>query len=193
MKLDRRPVLQAAAATTLLSSPLARAASKERTPDPASNLLWYDKPAHEWVEALPVGNGRIGAMIFGGVRDERLQLNEDTLWGGGPYDPVNPEARDALPEVRRLVFNGEYEKATELVTAKVMGKPLRQMAYQTVGDLKLAFPNLGEITAYRRTLDLDCAIATTQFTCDGITYIREIFATAPDNVLVIRIKASERR
>jgi alpha-L-fucosidase 2 len=193
MKLDRRTVLQAAAATTLLSSSVARAASKERAPDPASSLLWYDKPAHEWVEALPVGNGRIGAMIFGGVRDERLQLNEDTLWGGGPYDPVNPEAREALPEVRRLVFNGEYEKATELVTAKVMGKPLRQMAYQTIGDLKLAFPGLGESTAYRRTLDLDGAVATTQFSCDGMTYSREIFATAPDNVLVVRIRANQRR
>src|SRR5688572_9598196 len=191
MKLNRRTVLQAAAATTLLNSPLARTASKQQRPSRSSDLLWYNQPAQEWVEALPVGNGRIGAMIFGGVRKERLQLNEDTLWGGGPYDPVNPEARDALPEVRRLVFNGEYEKATELVTAKVMGKPLRQMAYQTIGDLKLAFPNLGDSTAYRRTLDLDGAIATTQFTCDGIAYSREIFATAPDNVLVIRIKASE--
>jgi alpha-L-fucosidase 2 len=193
MKLNRRTLLQAAAATTLLNSPLARAASKEQRTDAANDLLWYDRPALEWVEALPVGNGRIGAMIFGGVRNERLQLNEDTLWGGGPYDPANPEARAALPEVRRLVFSGEYEKATDLVTAKVMAKPLQQMSYQTIGDLRLAFPDIGESTEYRRTLDLDGAVATTQFDSDGITYTREVFATAPDNVLVVRIRASERR
>src|SRR5688572_12906450 len=113
MKLNRRTILQAAAATTLLNSPLARTASEKQRASVSNDVLWYNRPANEWVEALPVGNGRIGAMIFGGVANERLQLNEDTLWGGGPYDPVNPEAREALPEVRRLIFNGEYAKATE--------------------------------------------------------------------------------
>jgi alpha-L-fucosidase 2 len=193
MKLNRRTLLQATAATTLLNSPLSRAAGQEQRSKSASHLLWYTQPAQEWVEALPVGNGRIGAMIFGGVGNERLQLNEDTLWGGGPYDPVNPEARGALPEVRRLVFNGEYEKASALVTAKVMAQPLRQMSYQTVGDLKLAFPGLGDAGEYRRALDLDGALATTEFKSDGVTYTREVFATAPDNVLVVRLRASERR
>jgi len=193
MKLNRRTVLQAAAASTLLNSPLSRAASKESPSDSTKYVLWYDKPAQEWVEALPVGNGRIGAMIFGGVGNERLQLNEDTLWGGGPYDPANPEAREALPEVRRLVFNGEYEKATDLVTAKVMAKPLRQMSYQSIGDLRLTSPNLRDGVEYRRTLDLDGALATTRFNSDSVTYTREVFATAPHNVLVVRIRASERR
>jgi alpha-L-fucosidase 2 len=193
MNLDRRTVLQAAAATTLLSSPLSRAASKGQSSESAKYMLWYNEPAQEWVEALPVGNGRIGAMIFGGVGNERLQLNEDTLWGGGPYAPANQEAREALPEVRRLVFNGEYEKATALVTAKVMGKPLRQMSYQSIGDLRLTFPGLNDNADYRRTLDLDGAVATTQFVVGDVTYTREVFATAPDNVLVVRIRASERR
>lgn len=191
MKFTRRTVLQAAAATPLLTSRIARSAGDPPPADDVSNLLWYQQPAQEWVEALPVGNGRLGAMIFGGTDNERLQLNEDTLWAGGPYDPVNPEARAALTEVRKLVFNGEYEKATELVTAKVMAKPLRQMPYQTVGDLKLTFPDLASASDYRRSLDLDGAVATTRFTANGVTYTREVFASAPDNVLVIRLGANK--
>src|SRR5512139_2196624 len=89
-----------------------------------SLVLWYDKPAVKWVEALPVGNGRLGAMIFGGVNQERLQLNEGTLWAGGPYDPVNPQAKDALPQVRQLVNEAKYREAAKLISAKVMAKPL---------------------------------------------------------------------
>src|SRR5688572_14980527 len=123
---------------------------------PSSPLtLWYRQPAADrpllprptgrgasadWVRALPVGNGRLGAMIFGGVIHERLQLNEDTLWAGGPYNPVNPEAKDALPEVRRLLAAGQYAEAARLTSQKVMAKPLAQMPYQTVGDLGLTFP-----------------------------------------------------
>ncbi|HEY0682043.1 MAG TPA: glycoside hydrolase family 95 protein [Steroidobacter sp.] len=192
MTFTRRTVLQAAAAS-LLAPTISRSASGERAASSTQNLLWYDQPAAEWVEALPVGNGRIGAMVFGGVERERLQLNEDTLWAGGPYDPVNPEARAALPEVRRLVFAGEYEKATDLVTAKVMAKPLRQMSYQSVGDLRLTFPELREPQSYRRSLDIDGALATTRFTAGDVTYTREIFASTPDNVLVIRLSADKPR
>ncbi len=108
-------------------------------------------------------------MVFGGTSQERLQLNEDTLWGGGPYDPANPEAREALPEVRKLIFAGEYEKATELADAKVMAKPLRQMSYQSIGDLRLIFPGIDAATDYRRDLDLDGAISTTRFTSNGVS------------------------
>jgi alpha-L-fucosidase 2 len=94
------------------------------------------------VEALPVGSGRMGAMVFGGVAAERLQLNEDTLWAGGPYDPANPEALKALPEIRALIDAGDYAKATEVADARFMATPKRQMAYQTIGDLKLTFPGL---------------------------------------------------
>src|SRR5512142_2027270 len=97
-------------------------------PAPSEPLsLWYRQPAAKGVEALTVGNGRIGAMIFGGINRERLELNEGTLWAGGPYDPVNPQARNALPEVRRLVFDGQYREAASLISAKVMSTPLRQM------------------------------------------------------------------
>lgn len=159
MKLTRRTVLKATAAS-MIAPAVARAIDDRQTPDPR-NVLWYEQPAREWIEALPVGNGRLGAMVFGGIERERLQLNEDTLWGGGPYDPANPQAREALPEVRKLVFAGEYEEATELVTAKVMATPLRQMSYQTVGELRLAFPGLEDPSSYRRELDIDGALATT--------------------------------
>ena len=91
------------------------------------NVLWYDKPATKWVEALPVGNGRLGAMLFGGVTQERLQLNEGTLWAGGPYDPVNPQAKEALPQVRQLINNGENREAIKLISEKVMATRLVEL------------------------------------------------------------------
>ncbi|HEV3415611.1 MAG TPA: glycoside hydrolase family 95 protein, partial [Pirellulales bacterium] len=117
--------------------------------------LWYRRPAGEWTEALPIGNGRLGAMVFGGTDKERLQLNEDTLWAGGPYDPSNPEAREALPEVRRLIFAGKYAEARELIGKRMMAHPLREMPYQPVGDLWLEFPGHGQASEYRRELNLD--------------------------------------
>ena len=97
--------------------------------------LWYDAPAREWTEALPIGNGRLGAMIFGGAERERLQLNEDTLWTGGPYSQVNPEARPHLDEVRSLIFAGRYAEAEALAERHLMARPLKQMSYQPAGDL----------------------------------------------------------
>ena len=98
-------------------------------------------------------------MVFGGINHERLQLNEDTLWGGGPYDPNNPEALAALPEARRLVFEGKYREADQLVNRKMIAKPRGQMPYQTVGDLLLSFPEVNSVADYRRDLNLDTAIA----------------------------------
>jgi alpha-L-fucosidase 2 len=154
-------------------------------------VLWYDKPAVKWVEALAVGNGRLGAMIFGGVAQERLQLNESTLWAGGPYDPVNPEAKEALPQVRQLVNEGKYREAAHLLSEKVMAKPLGQMPYQTVGDLLLAFPGTTNVEAYRRDLNLDSAEAQVSYTSDGVHYTREVFANAPDNVIALRLAADK--
>ena len=91
--------------------------------------LWYRQPASQWVQALPVGNGRLGAMVFGGVEREQLQLNEDTLWAGGPYDPNNTNALAALPEVRRLIFDGKFAEAQKMVGQKMMARPLKQMPY----------------------------------------------------------------
>jgi alpha-L-fucosidase 2 len=179
-------------------------------PPPASRLsLWYRAPASdhpllaagaspearqgaaaEWVRALPVGNGRLGAMVFGGVVHERLQLNEDTLWAGRPYDPVNPDAKDALPEVRRLLAERQYRQAAQLVGAKVMSKPLAQMPYQAVGDLALTFPEIDVVENYRRDLDLATATAHVSYTGGGVTFSREVFASVPDQVIVVRLTAS---
>ena len=154
-------------------------------------VLWYDRPAVKWVEALPLGNGRLGTMMFGGLDQERLQLNEGTLWAGGPYDPVNPDAKAALPEVRRLVNEAKYREAASLISAKVMAKPLGQMPYQTVGDLLLSFPDATNAQNYRRDLNLDTAVASVSYTVDGVRYTREAFASAPDNVIVVRLSSDK--
>lgn len=154
--------------------------------------LWYRQPAKVWTEALPIGNGRLGAMIFGGIEGERIQLNEDTLWGGSPYNPANPEALSALPEVRKLVFAGKYKEAEALIQAKMMSKPIKQMPYQTIGDLRLAFPDAKEVSNYRRDLNIDKAISTVTYQIDGVRFTREMFATAVDNVIVIRLTADKK-
>jgi len=152
-------------------------------------VLWYDKPASEWVEAAPIGNGRLGAMIFGGVPAERLQLNEDTLYAGGPYDPNNREALRALPEARRLIFEGKYQEAHDLVGARMMANPIKQMPYQPIGDLRLEHPGHAEVSNYRRELNLDTAIARISYTAGGITFGREIFASPVDQVIVVNLTA----
>jgi alpha-L-fucosidase 2 len=172
---------------------------------PASALsLWYREPAAdgpltavrppnasaEWVRALPVGNGRLGAMVFGGVVHERLQLNEDTLWAGRPYDPVNPEAKAALPEVRRLLADRRYADAAALAGRSVMAKPLAQMPYQTLGDLSLTFGAVDTVERYRRDLDLQTAAAHVSYTVGATTFDREVFASAPDQVIVVNLRAS---
>ena len=151
--------------------------------------LWYRRPAKEWLEALPVGNGRLGAMVFGGVARERLQLNEDTLWAGGPYDPTNAEALAALPEARRLIFDGRYKDAEKLIGERMMAKPLRQMPYQPLGDLLLDFPEVRSVSAYRRDLDLDSATARVTYTADGVRFTREVFSSPADQVIVVRLSA----
>jgi alpha-L-fucosidase 2 len=155
-------------------------------PAPAPLKLWYQRPAAQWVEALPLGNGRLGAMVFGGIEQERIQLNEDTLWGGGPYDPANPEARAALPEIRRLIAAGEYLAAQTLVQEKFMSRPIRQMPYQTVGDLLLTMPGGDVIKRYRRELDLDTAVTRTEFVIGNFEYVREMFVSPVDQAVIIR-------
>lgn len=158
--------------------------------EPAPPLLWYRQPASQWVEALPLGNGRLGAMVFGGIALERFQLNEDTLWAGGPYDPANPAAAAALPEIRRLLSTGQDAAAQALAQEKFMAVPLRQMPYQTVGDLLLTFAGADLATGYRRELDLDSAIARTEYTVGGVRHLREAFISPVDQALVIRLSAS---
>ena len=153
--------------------------------------LWYRRPAKVWTEALAIGSGRLGAMVFGGINHERLQLNEDTLWGGGPYDPNNPEALAALPEARRLVFEGKYREADQLVNQKMIAKPRGQMPYQTVGDLLLSFPEVNSVADYRRDLNLDTAISRVSYSTGGVKFTREVFASPVDQVIVVRLTADK--
>jgi alpha-L-fucosidase 2 len=164
-----------------------------RAADAAANTLWYQQPASQWVEALPVGNGRLGAMVFGGIEQERLQLNEDTLWAGGPYNPANPEAKAALPEIRRLIDAGRFEEAQALVQQKFMARPLWQAAYQTLGDLLITMSGGDTAREYRRELDLDTATARTEFVLGSVRYVREVFVSPADQVLVVRLSAQEEK
>jgi alpha-L-fucosidase 2 len=147
----------------------------EASPPAEPLSLWYRRPAAQWVEALAIGNGRLGAMVFGGVERERLQLNEDTLWGGGPYDSNNPEALAALPEIRRLLFDGKYGAAHKLAGEKMMARPVRMMPYQTVGDLFLSFPRVSTVENYRRELNIDTAVARVSYRAGGVVFTREVF------------------
>lgn len=150
--------------------------------------LTYDKPASKWTEALPLGNGRIGAMVFGGTEDERIQINESTLWGGGPHDYTNPEAYSHLDEVRKLIFAGKVDEA-EKVAAGMMGDPKLLMPYQPFCDLRLHFSGHDQAADYRRELHLDDAIAETTYKVGDVTFHREVFVSYPDQVLVVRITA----
>jgi alpha-L-fucosidase 2 len=153
--------------------------------------LWYRKPASVWTEALPVGNGRLGAMVFGGTASERIQFNESTLWVGEPRDYSKPDAVRHLPEIRRLLFEGKQAEAEQLAMREFMSVPLRQMPYQPFADLKLDFPGHEKAADYRRELDLDAAVSRVAYEVDGVKFHREIFASAPDQVIVIRLTASE--
>lgn len=154
-----------------------------------SNLrLWYNQPANEWVEALPIGNGRLGAMVFGGIQTERIQFNEDTLWTGVPRDYINPKALETLPKVRQLLFEGKQGEAQD-VANDMMSVPLRQEAYQPFGDVNLSFPNHQSVENYSRELDLNTAVATTTYKVGDATYKREVFSSYPDQVLVMRISS----
>lgn len=208
-------------ATGLVLATLAVCAAGENASRPKAGplCLWYQRPAEKWHEALPVGNGHLGAMVFGGVEQERIQFNEHTVWTGRPHSYARPGAARFLPEIRRLLQEGRkldrealtldpelkqkaarelaakaralQKQAEELALREFMSEPLRQKAYQPCGDLWLDFPGLGPRTGYRRWLDLETALSTTEFVADGVTYRREVFASYPDRVLVVRLTADK--
>ena len=157
--------------------------------DSRGPVLFYRQPAKEWVEALPIGNGRLGGMVFGGVPAERIQLNEDTFWSGGPYDAINPEALPYLPKVRELIREGRYKEAQDLADEKLMGRPRHLQAYQPLGDLRLAFEGHEQPTDYRRELDLDRAVVRVRYRIGSTTFTREVFSSAPDHSIVVRLTA----
>jgi alpha-L-fucosidase 2 len=153
--------------------------------------IWYNKPAGIWNEALPVGNGRLGAMVFGNPGNEKIQLNENTIWAGQPYRNDNPDAKESLPIVRKLIFEGKYKEAQDLVNRKFISRNSQGMPYQTVGNLKLLFPGHEKNTNYYRELNIEDAVFTMHYNVDGITYKREVFASIPDQVIVVRITADQ--
>jgi alpha-L-fucosidase 2 len=159
--------------------------------DAQSLRLWYDKPAVEWEEAMPLGNGRLGAMVFGGTTLERLQLNEDSFWAGSPHDNNNPKGKEVLKEVQRLIFEGKYAEAQSLAATGLVATKVHGMPYQPVGDLMMRFDDHKQPGNYKRELDLQTAIATTAYSVKSVDYKREVFASIPDQCIVIRLTAGK--
>lgn len=154
--------------------------------------LWYKDEAKVWEEALPIGNGKIGAMVFGGVNTEHLQINEDSVWYGGPRDRNNPDALTHLPEIRNYIMGGEITKAEKLMKCALSGVPQSQRCYQTLGDIFIYNLCEKEFSEYEHSLDLDTAIDKVTYNSGGVTFFRETFISAPDNVLVMRIKSDKK-
>jgi len=160
---------------------------------PATPLtLWYRQPARTWNEALPVGNGKLGAMIFGGVAREQLQLNEDSVWEGYQRDADNTNALAALPEIRQLLFADKDGEATALIGEKMMGVPPGIRSYQPLGDLWIDSPGITNAQNYRRDLDLNDGIASVRYQIGGDIFTREVFASYPDNVIIVEITCNHR-
>ncbi len=157
----------------------------------AAQTLWYLQPAAQWTQALPVGNGRLAAMVFGDPGREHLQLNEDTVWSGERRDRSNPEAPQAVPEIRRLLFEGHPAEAQALADRSMISIPRALPVYQTLGDLWLEFGVESDPGSYRRELDLDRGVAAVEFTSGGVRYRREVFASAPRHAIFVRLSADK--
>ncbi len=154
--------------------------------------LWYNKPAGKvWTDALPVGNGRLGAMVYGNPEQEIIKLNESTVWAGGPNRNDNPNALAALPQIRKLIFEGKHAEAEKLAQQNIESKTTNGMMYQPVGNLNLAFPGHESVMDYYRELDLEKAITTTSYTVDGVRYTRQVISSVPDQIIAIRLTADK--
>jgi len=164
-----------------------------RTAEAQSLKLWYNQPAEKWTEALPVGNGSLGAMVFGKPHRGHIQLNEESLWTGHPIERINPSASAYLDSVRQLIFAGKYLEAEELAQEKIMGKRLDTgvHTYQTLGDLYLRFGDTTKVQNYRRQLDLTNGLMNIQYQKEGVAYKREIFSSYPDQILAVKLTADE--
>ncbi len=162
----------------------------DKSVDPAT-IMWYNQPAEQWEDALPVGNGRIGAMVFGKYGEEKIQLNEETYWSGGPYSTVVKGGYKKLPEIQKAIFDGEPIKAHQLFGRHLMGYPVEQQKYQALANLHLFFTDQDTATHYRRSLDLKTGLISVSYKVDGVTYKREVIASAPDQTIAIRLTADK--
>ena len=153
--------------------------------------LWYDKPALVWTDALPLGNGRLGAMVYGIPATERLQLNEETIWAGQPNKNANPHAKAALPVVQNLIWQGEYRKAQDMCTEKIMSNTNFGMPYEPFGDVYISAPGMDDYSRYYRELSLDSARCLTRWTAHGVIYQREVITSFADNVVMVRFTANK--
>src|SRR5271157_1360689 len=201
--LDDRPVSDLFAAyegekirvgVTELKSPRAVGTGARYVPDleNPSMSLWYNRSAGRWVEALPIGNGRLAAMVFGGISQERVQLNEDTIWYGGHVDRCNPDARVNLDEVRRLILAGQFQDALRLLEMAMYSVPCTQDPYQKLMDLNIMYEDASlsaNTSQYHRELNLDTGVVRTSFSRGGVRFTREFFASAPDGAVVVRLMA----
>ena len=152
--------------------------------------LWYDKPATIWLEALPIGNGRLGGMVYGDPETDEIQLNEDSFWSGGPHNNNSTSAKSNLEQVRNLIFEGKEQEAEDLINQKFIKGP-HGMKYLTLGSLKMTHAGIttSKVTNYVRELDLQTALSRVTFEQDGHHYQRTAFASMPDSVIVIRLEA----
>jgi alpha-L-fucosidase 2 len=153
--------------------------------------LWYNKPAAAWTDALPIGNGRLGAMIYGDYLHENIQLNEESVWAGSKINNNNPEAKTYLPVIRQAIFNGEYKKANDLSVKYLVGIPAKVRSYQPLGNLFIHYDWKGSPNKYRRTLNINSGINKTEYTIDGNRVIQEVFSSAPNDIIVVRISAEK--
>jgi alpha-L-fucosidase 2 len=160
---------------------------------PNNLKLWYTKPAKKWTEALPIGNGRLGAMIYGGVEDDQIQFNEETLWTGAPNDYAHKGAYQYLGQIRQLLFDGKQKEAEDLAMEQFMSVPLTQKAYQAFGDVNIHFQNQAQFTNYRRELDLTKAIHRVSYQANGVNFTREYLSSNPDQVIAIRLTADQKK
>ena len=166
------------------------AGEAQRLPLQNHNLMWYDRPAVLWTEALPLGDGRLGAMMFGNPLQEHLQLNEETIWAGNPNNNYNPEAAEWIPRIRQLVFEGRYREAQDLCTRYVKSPTNQGMPYQPFGDLLVNFNGQLDYTNYRRSLDLDSALAVVEYDVNDVHFRRECFTSFADSVVILHLTAS---
>src|ERR1039458_10131613 len=182
-------LLAAISAICLFGFPAARAA--EAAGGARDMVVWYQHPAERWMEASPLGNGLTGAMVFGGTKTERIALNNSSFWGGKPHDYDDPNAGPYFEQIKALMADQKFQDAEKMADAHFWGIPKAQSAYQPLGDLSLSFDGIGDVTDYRRELDMETGIAKVTYRSEGVLYTRETFISYPDKVLVVRITADK--